>query len=210
MRDSLQLEIVLRINGLVDLISDSTIKKIFSLTGGVGRRIACIRSDGDMELSSKGIPDIKFYVSSALYGSIIRELYVKNKDWKQDNAFDLRGLSFQQLIAHSAAAAYPARIVENLLDAHVLHLNTSTNLYEFLYPQHIPILADYYESDLSRLELLALETTVKGWAGFGSAGQVLEPFILRSLVDSGDGGHPRRCDPCVPAFGVVGSSYACD
>jgi hypothetical protein len=55
-------------------------------------------------------------------------------------------------------------------------------LCEFLYPLHISNLADYYEGDLSRLELLALETTVQGWAGFASAGRVLKPFIMRSLV----------------------------
>ena len=183
-RDPSQLEKVLRINGQVNLTSESNVKKIFSLTGGVGRRIACIRSIDDMEFSSsKGIPNIKLYISSdTTYGSIIRELYVKNKDWKVDKAFDLQGLSLQQLIAHSAAAAHPTRVAEILLDAHILHLNASTNLYEFLYPQHISILADYYEGDLSRLELLALETTVKGWEGFGSAGQVLEPLILRTLV----------------------------
>jgi homospermidine synthase len=35
--------------------------------------------------------------------------------------------------------------------------------------------------------MLALETTLKGWAGYGSAGQVLEPLVLDHFNTSQEG-----------------------
>ena len=190
-RDYAQLESVLRINGRTHLMSETNINRIFSLTGGVGRRVDTIRSEQDIMRmmnyfsgAGNAIPNILTFESDATYGCLIRQLYVKNMNWSIDSAFVLQGIPFRQLDAIIATSSQQsaARVVEYLLDSHILHLNTSTNLYEFLYPQYIQCLAKYYRDTLSRLELLALETTVRGWGGFGSAGQVLEPFILRTLV----------------------------
>jgi hypothetical protein len=38
-----------------------------------------------------------------------------------------------------------------------------------------------------RLQMLALETTLKGWAGYGSTGQVLEPLVLDHFNTSQEG-----------------------
>jgi hypothetical protein len=190
-RDYAQLESVVRINGLTHLISETNINRIFSLTGGVGRRVDTIRSEQDIMRmmnyfsgAGNAIPNILTFESDTTYGCLIRQLYVKNMNWSIDSAFVLQGIPIRQLDAliTTSSQQSAARVVEYLLDSHILHLNTSTNLYEFLYPQYIQCLAKYYRDTLSRLELLALETTVRGWGGFGSAGQVLEPFILRTLV----------------------------
>jgi hypothetical protein len=182
-RDYAQLESVLRINGRTHLISETNINRIFSLTGGVGRCVDSIRSEQDIMMmmmdhfSAAGVEttNILTFVSNATFGFLIRQLYVKNMNWSIDSAFVLQGMPFRQqldaLIATSSQQS-AARVVEYLLDSHILHLNTSTNLYEFLYPQYIQCLAKYYRDTLSRLELLALETTVRGWGGFGSAGHV--------------------------------------
>ena len=63
----------------------------------------------------------------------------------------------------------------------ILHDNEQSQ-FEFLIPGIILKLREYF-TDISRREVLALQSVVGGWGGFGSPGQVLEPLILTTLID---------------------------
>jgi hypothetical protein len=178
-RSSILLEAVLKLKCQESLLRFAD--QIFAKTGGVGRYLDGIRSVDDLREVS--LPDILDVVDNLEYGVIIRNLYVKNIDWNIEHAFILQGLSQSQVRACFPIPRNTRRSTDKLIDLHFLHKNEN-GVFEFLFPDHVEILRGYFAGDISRLETLALECILRGWEGFGSAGQVLEPLILRTLVDA--------------------------
>eukprot|EP01039_Chlorochromonas_danica_P007592 gene7592-8392_t len=179
-REKLQLEEILRLRGRDSLIEH--VNEVFCKTGGVGRMV-----DEFREISAfvyAALPKIEDCVDHPRYGEVIRSLYVANHDDSDPvDYFKQKGLTEVQLrLANHGHRA----VVMELIDKHFVHTNGMTRTYEFLYPYHIIRLREIY-ADVSRLEYLALETTLKGWQGFESAGQVLEPLIIRTLVSKRKG-----------------------
>lgn len=175
-RDKVQLEGVLRLRGRDSLIEH--VNEVFILTGGVGRMIDALKNIKKFKYSE--VPKIEKFLNNAKYGALIRQLYVTNCDYDHNvDFYKQKGLTEAQLIHTNNY--YPA--VMDLIDRHILHMDdTNGTTVEFLYPYHLKRLQELFGDDVSHLESLALETTLKGWQGFGSAGQVLKPLILRTLV----------------------------
>eukprot|EP01033_Poteriospumella_lacustris_P002256 gene2256-1651_t len=127
--------------------------------------------------------NVKEYVYNPRYGALIRHLYVANCDDDHNvDYFKQKGLTEAQLLQTCPEHYHPA--VKELMNRHVLHISdTNGTTVEFLYPYHIKKLRELFVRNVSCLESLALETILKGWKGFGSAGQVVKPLILRTLVN---------------------------
>lgn len=179
-REKRQLEEILRLRGRDSLIEH--VNEVFCKTGGVGRMVDEFREMSTFVYAA--LPKIEDCVNHPRYGEVIRRLYVANHDDSDPvDYFNQKGLTEVQLQLenHDHRA-----VVMELIDKHFVHINDMTRTYEFLYPYHIIKLREFY-ANVSYLEYLAMETTMKGWQGFGSAGQVLEPLIIRTLVSKRKG-----------------------
>ena len=65
-------------------------------------------------------------------------------------------------------------------DSFVLYYEEETAKTYFLVPEYFLKLNEYFQSDISKLQRLAVETTFRGWEGFESAGQVI--FTLNCSI----------------------------
>jgi hypothetical protein len=72
--------------------------------------------------------------------------------------------------------------IRNWEDLGLLYHNSGKAQYELLFPCHMDSIRRYLNDTSSRIRLqyLALETTLRGWEGYGSA--VLEPFIINRMI----------------------------
>jgi hypothetical protein len=145
---------------------------VYFHTGGVGRYIDCYGKDADL-----GIPNIIAMVPDHEYASLIRAFVSLNIDIT--DPFELKG--FSDFEAANLSCGRPAQYLRKLQDRHILH-KTRAGTWELLIPSYYEDLRSFFRSVPGRLEMLALETTLKGWQGFGSAGQVLKPLVLNHLI----------------------------
>jgi hypothetical protein len=145
---------------------------VFCRTGGVGRYIDCYGKDTDL-----GIPDIIAIVADLEYASLIRAFVSLNMDIT--DPFELTGFSDAE--AAKLSCGRPAQYLRKLQDMHILH-RTLNGTWELLIPSYYEDLRNYFQVMPGRLQMLALETTLRGWQGFGSAEQVLKPLVLNHLI----------------------------
>lgn len=126
--------------------------------------------------------------------SIINRIYVKSKSStsnETDSEYHLCGVDYYDLQDMNIAL----QSAMNFEDLSILYFNTDARRYDLLFPCCLDAVK-LYLNDSSDKTRVALETTIRGWEGYGSAGQALDPFIIRKLLS-------ERSSP----FNDLGLSY---
>lgn len=165
-------------------IDVTDVNKVFNATGGVGRYIGeyCKGS-----YTNTMIPDIiEIYEQSEwLVKCVIKQLYALNRNTTVAGAFSLEGIKNDDLLRNG----YTVAAFTEMKDAGWLFYNSKRSHYEFMFPCHIQQLTQYFDPQnadgKNRLQKLAFTVTLKGWEGYGSAGQVLEPLLINRLIQQG-------------------------
>jgi len=159
---------------------DAQISELFRKTGGIGRYISTYVNDSftpsmlpNIVAGTEEDPKLKI---------LVHNLYVMNMD-----NLDANTIFAQKQLSNSNIQNLNIKISQKSLkkwrDAGFLYYDMSSPSYEFLIPEHFWILKAHFDASVTKLQLLAFETTLRGWEGYGSAGQVLEPLIIRRLIE---------------------------
>jgi len=176
LRTRLDLAAVLAIKGRQTIEID----ELFRLTGGVGRHISAYLSG---EYIQSTLADIIASMNADIsLRSVLRALYVNNKTDENTtfNIWKQKGLSFTEIKDLKGE-----KRVQEWEDQGILYFNLESGQFEFLISEFMNILGKYYgPDDLSRLQSLAFESTIRGWYGYGSTSQVLAPLIIRRVMDA--------------------------
>lgn len=109
------------------------------------------------------LPSIQGLVDDPRYGEVLRQLYVANYNGGGNpvDVFQQKGLTDRDL--RLSNHDHHRAIVMELMDMNVVHMAGIKSRYEFMYPYHLQLLRETVYAEVSHLEPLALETTLKGW-----------------------------------------------
>lgn len=167
-------EVVKQLESTIDL------DKLFLLTGGVRRDVATLLQELVLEDDS----DNRYYLTGALR-TVFTKLFLINGGSSTDiDIWNQRALSHQEVTQILESHSKSVILLNSWLDSGKL-LKTITHsyiTYKFLIPQHSFVMKQYFNMDLSRMELLALEVTLQGWGDCGSVGAVSEDPIRRRIT----------------------------
>jgi hypothetical protein len=144
-------------------------------TGGIGRYMD---SWLNQSYSPSMLPNIlDYYVQNTYFRAVIHRLFVNSNLGKSPST--IYGIS----VADVGQIGVSLSEMRKMEDQSLLFYSSTRHHYELMFPCHMDTMRQYFDASYRiRLQYVALATTLRGWDGYGSAGQVLEPFIIRKMM----------------------------
>lgn len=170
-----EIDVVLNMKGIS--LQPEQIEILFIETGGIGRQMDSWLAG---TYTATAIPNIlQYYESETQFRSVVNMLYVNFVKILGQFPWSSIGIKFSE----TRTLDIQLQTLRRWEDLGLLYYDSNRFQYELLFPCHMNVLKMYLDdSSTNGMQYVALETTLRGWEGYGSAGQVLESFILQRMV----------------------------
>ena len=181
-------------NGALAPMSDVLVDAVFAATGGVGRLIDAYKPDSPARCNANDF--IAEYENDASLRAVASCLFAENGGFEAPAAaYDLWNpvtLRPQRVLQLTGAASV-TDLIHDWVDGALLHVDSS-GCVQFFSACHYNMLFKflYEESKPAMLLALAVRTTLGGWKGKGSAGAVVEEYLLARFALSEDRAYEPR------------------
>jgi hypothetical protein len=158
------------------LIND--VEKVFIKTGGVGRKIDELHENKDQSC-------IVNELCKPAFRAVANRLFLKNEGRGQDLVETTIAMTYSEITYAMKPYVREEEFMNQLnewVDAGLLYANNTD--YELLLPSSYETMKAYFKEYPDRLNMMALEGTLRQWDGCGSAGGLNEKYITKRLVAS--------------------------
>ncbi|KAJ1443387.1 hypothetical protein B484DRAFT_414484 [Ochromonadaceae sp. CCMP2298] len=179
-------------NGALAPVSDTLVDAVFTVTGGIGRLIDAYSADSPACCNADSF--IAAYENDASLRAVVSFLFTESGGtvapletaaacplWEP---ITLRPQRIQQLLTGVGSVT---SLMHDWADRALLHMDSSGSV-QFFCALHYNVLLNFLYDGGQREPLLelAMRTTLGGWKGKGSAGVVIEEYLLARYAVSND------------------------